>query len=177
MSRGLGDVYKRQAGSWLLTFIRGGESAHIIWVPAVAVLVTLVSVFLAIREIRSDDPFHVRGQSVTGRSLFARLSWLRDYPGDQYFIIPFSFIAKSLAVFEIHVVDGVVNAAGRVSVVLGHMIAWFDRFVVDGVVNGIVFLIHTAGNAVRGLQNGRIQSYYIVTAMGVFLLILWLVVT
>jgi NADH-quinone oxidoreductase subunit L len=56
------------------------------------------------------------------------------------------------------------------------MVSWGDRNIVDGGVKLTVFTIKSAGQGVRGLQNGKIQSYYLVTALGVVLLVLWLMI-
>ncbi|MCF2516019.1 NADH-quinone oxidoreductase subunit L [Dyadobacter sp. CY351] len=165
------------AAGWFLSFIGQHAEAHLVWVPVVASLTTLVSIFLAYREIKSENPFSINTlNAVNAPNALQKLVWLRDYSNTQYFIIPFAFITKHLKIFEKRVIDSFVDRLAKVSVVLGHLIGWFDRFFVDGGVNLLVFSIKSGGQAVRNLQNGKIQSYFIVTAMGVFLLILWLVI-
>jgi NADH-quinone oxidoreductase subunit L len=164
------------AAGWFLAFIGQHSEAHLAWVPVVASLVTFLSIFLAYREIKTDNPFQVYVPKTSGSPALQRFEWLRDYSNTEYFIIPFAYITRFLKIFEKKVIDSTVDRIAKVSVVLGHLIGWFDRFFVDGGVNLTVYSIRSAGQAVRNLQNGRIQSYYIVTAMGVFLLILWLVI-
>ncbi|MCF0049252.1 NADH-quinone oxidoreductase subunit L [Dyadobacter sp. LJ53] len=165
------------AAGWFLAFIGKHSETHIVWVPVVASLTTFASIFLAYREIKTDNPFGINAVNATNASnVLQKFVWLRDYSNTRYFIIPFAFITKYLKIFEKRIIDSFVDRLAKVSVVLGHLIGWFDRFFVDGGVNLLVFSIKSGGQAVRNLQNGKIQSYFIVTAMGVFLLILWLVV-
>jgi NADH-quinone oxidoreductase subunit L len=163
------------AAGWFLSFIDPHESAHLAWVPAVASAVTFVAICLAYREMRTENPFHVKTPE-SNTMAASKLSWLRDFFNDHYFIIPFDFITRYLKIFEKHVIDAFIDLIAKGSVVLGHLIGWFDKIFVDGGVNLTVFSIRSAGQAARSLQTGKIQSYYIVTAVGVFLLILWLVV-
>ena len=165
------------AAGWFLAFIGQHSETHLVWVPVVASLTTFVSIFLAYREIKSENPFGINTVNATNaQNVLQNFVWLRDYSNTQYFIIPFAFITKYLKIFEKRIIDSFVDRLAKVSVVLGHLIGWFDRFFVDGGVNLLVFSIKSGGQAVRNLQNGKIQSYFIVTAMGVFLLILWLVI-
>jgi NADH-quinone oxidoreductase subunit L len=163
------------AMGWFLHLVGQGEHGHLSWVPFVASAVTFVAIFLAYRQTRAVDPFGVNAAIGQSEAKQNRLAWLRDYSDEHYFIIPFAYITRYLKLFEKHVVDALVNAVARGSLVFGHLIAWFDRMFVDGLVNLTVFSVRYAGQAARGMQNGRIQSYYIVMATGVFLLILWLV--
>lgn len=163
------------AMGWFLHLIGQGEHVHLGWVPFVASGVTFVAIFLAYRQTQAADPFGANAAIAQSEAKQNRLTWLRDYSDEHYFIIPFAYITRYLKLFEKHVVDALVNAVARGSLVFGHLIAWFDKMFVDGLVNLTVFSVRYAGQAARGLQSGRIQSYYIVMATGVFLLILWLV--
>lgn len=163
------------AMGWFLYLIGQDGQGHLSWVPLVASAVTFMSIFLAYRQTGATDPFGANAALTAPEVNHNRLTWLRDYSDEHYFIIPFAYITRYLKAFEKHIVDAFVNTVARGSLVLGHLIAWFDRMFVDGLVNLTVFSVRYAGQAARGLQNGRIQSYYIVMAMGVFLLILWLV--
>lgn len=161
---------------WFLSFIGLYEPVHLTWVPFLATAVTVISIFLAYRETKTDNPFHVYSNSeVNPAPQKPAFSWLRDYSNEQYFLVPFSYLADLSKQFEKHIIDAFVSFIVKASVVLGHLISWGDRHVVDGGVKITVFSIKSAGQAVRGLQNGKIQSYFLVTVMGVFLLIIWLI--
>lgn len=164
------------AGSgWFLSFIGVREAAHLTWVPFAAGAVTFLSIFLAYKEIKTENPFKVGRTESSVDISTTRLAWLRDYSNDLYFIIPFSFIAAFLKKVEKRIIDAFVDNLAKGNVILAHLISWFDKNIVDGGVTLTVFLIRSSGQGVRSLQNGQIQSYYVVSAVGVFLLILWLV--
>ncbi|MGG7662338.1 NADH-quinone oxidoreductase subunit L [Dyadobacter sp. BHUBP1] len=163
------------AEGWFLHWIGKEHGEHLEWVPFVASAVTFVSIFLAYRETSAENPFKVNDPIQAGEPAQSPWNWLRGYSNERYFLIPFEFITKYLKAFEKNIVDAFVDLVAKGSLVFGHFIAWFDRTFVDGAVNLTVFSIRSAGQAARNMQSGRIQSYYIVAVMGVFLLILWLV--
>lgn len=164
------------AEGWFLHWIGQAHGEHLVWVPFVASAVTFISIFLAYRQTSADNPFRVHDAIISDDPAQKPWNWLRGYSTEQYFIIPFEWITRHLKAFEKNVVDAFVDLVAKGSLVFGHFIAWVDRMLVDGAVHLTVFSIRSAGQAARNMQSGRIQSYYIVTVMGVFLLILWLVV-
>ena len=162
------------AGSgWFMSFIGVIEPAHLSWVPIAATAVTLISIFLAYRESKAANPFQI----VSEKQSLAKpsFSFLRDYSNEEYFLAPFAFIAELCKKIEKHSIDAFVEFVAKGSVVLAHMLSWGDKNIVDGGVKLTVFSIRSAGQSVRNLQNGKIQSYLLVTITGVLLLILWLV--
>lgn len=67
----------------------------------------------------------------------------------------------------------------RIGGALAAATAWFDVHVVDGTVNAVAALTQGAGREVRRVQTGRVQNYALGIALGligVTLLLLWLVV-
>nr|WP_295934899.1 NADH-quinone oxidoreductase subunit L [uncultured Dyadobacter sp.] len=163
------------AEGWFLHWIGQEHGEHLPWVPFVASAVTFISIFLAYRQTSTDNPFRINDPVSVGEPAQSPFNWLRGYSHDQYFLIPFDWIAGYLKRFEKYTVDALVDVIAKGSLVFGHFIAWFDRMFVDGAVHLTVLSIRSAGQAARNMQSGKIQSYYVVTVMGVFLLILWLV--
>jgi len=162
---------------WFLALVGAEEFGHILWVPLVATAVTLVSIFLAFRETKAEDPFSIyAGNSKNSIPLLKKLAGLNEFSRDDFFIKSFAFISGGLKQFERQIVDAFVDGVAKWSVVFAHILSWGDRNIVDGGVKLTVFTLKSAGQGVRGLQNGKIQSYYLVTALGVVLLILWLIV-
>ncbi len=157
---------------WLLHYLGMTDAVHLNWVP---VLATVVSTFSLIWAYRMA----VTNQFLTATFLENTASripgWLRDYSEKQYFIIPFEYIFRFLAHVEKQFIDALVNLVGVMAVTLGHILAWIDKNLVDGAVNLVVGIVKLSGNLVRNFQNGKIQSYFLVTASGVILLILWLI--
>jgi NADH-quinone oxidoreductase subunit L len=164
------------ASGWFLSFIGEAGAAHLAWVPIVATAATIMAILLAYQQMKAVDPFKL-GASLSDIAEVrkSKLNWLREYSQEHYFIIPFAFITRILKILERNFIDAFVNIVAKWSVILAHLVGWVDRTFVDGGVNLTVFTIRSAGQAVRNTQNGKIQSYYLVTAMGIFLLILWLV--
>jgi len=161
------------ASGWFFKFIGVTESAHLAWVPFVATAVTVISIFLAYRQTTSANPFQLGSdQKLPGKSF----SWLNDFSNEAYFLAPFAYIARISSIFEKKIINAFVDFVAKASVVLAHLASWGDRNVVDGGVKLTVYSIRSAGQGVRNLQNGKIQSYFLVTVAGLFLLILWLVI-
>jgi hypothetical protein len=60
-----------------------------------------------------------------------------------------------------------------ISVIIAHLIAWFDRWIVDGIlVGGIAKASSMAGAGLSRWQSGKVQSYWILVfvTFGLFLL-------
>jgi NADH-quinone oxidoreductase subunit L len=59
-----------------------------------------------------------------------------------------------------HVIDAVVDAAGRISVAVGRVVYRdFDQKVVDGLVNGSGVGAEESGEVLRHIQTGKVQQY------------------
>lgn len=161
---------------WFLSFLGVTESSHISWVPFAATSVSALAIFLAYRELKKENPFGLKGSTSAIVEQEPISFWLRDYSNQSYFLVPFGFVATQLGRLEKIAVDGAVIFIGKLTVVLAHLVSWADSKIVDGGVSFIVFVIRSAGNYARGWQNGKIQSYYLVTATGIVLLLLWLAI-
>ncbi len=105
---------------------------------------------------------------LTGRSRPARLGYLfvanKYYLDDLYEKVIVHGIAHPIAAagywVNQHVIDGVVNAAGRAGRLVGN---WFyrniDQRVVDGAVNGSGTVANSTGTALRPVQSGKVNQY------------------
>ena len=91
-----------------------------------------------------------------------------------FFLIFFQKVANFCAGFERNIIDSLVNIVAKLTVVLAHIVSWTDRHITDGGVKLIVGTARGAGQVVRLFQNGKIQSYFLVTFVSVLLLLLWL---
>ncbi len=86
-------------------------------------------------------------------------------------------IARGVYWFNQHVIDNVLNYAGRYAEVAGRFTYnVIDQQGVDRFVNGIGTATDDAGGATRVVQNGRLQWYalLLVAAVGVFAFALWI---
>ncbi len=69
-------------------------------------------------------------------------------------------LSKFLALFDREVVDGAVNAVGRMGIRLGDAAGWTDREVVDGqFVHGAAGLAYGAGGLFSSMQGGKVRVY------------------
>ena len=97
------------------------------------------------------------------------------YFDDLYGVIvirPVLWATRVLRVFDLYVIDGLVNLIGIAVVWLTRLYRVFDLYVVDGLVNLIGWFTRAVGGVLRYVQTGRAQNYLLVIALGVILLIL-----
>lgn len=83
-------------------------------------------------------------------------------------------LAKVSALFDLIVIDGLVNGAAWLTRNLGYFIGHFDNIVIDGLVNLIANLTGFVGSVVRYLQTGRVQTYVAFAVFGLILLVYFL---
>ncbi len=165
------------SNGWVLNQLRHSGTTHSVLVPVLSVLATTAGIFWAWRRIASGDRFL---PALTEQVRPSRSRLLKNYSESghfhEFFLVPFQQIGNSFKILETNVVDGMINAVARLSVVLAHLTGWLDRFLVDGLVKGASFAAHLAGTLVRTVQNGKIQSYFIVTFVSLILLFIWMFV-
>ncbi len=82
--------------------------------------------------------------------------------------------AKISALFDLKIIDGLVNGSAWVARNLGYFIGHFDNIVIDGLVNLIANLTGFFGSMVRYLQTGRVQTYVAFAIVGLILLVYFL---
>jgi NADH-quinone oxidoreductase subunit L len=102
--------------------------------------------------------------------------WTADFERHTFFLKPFAYVSSSLGKFEKRFIDGTVNRLAKSTVVFAHLLGWVDKNVVDGGVRLTAFSVRSSGQLARRIQNGRIQSYFVASAVGIFLLIIWMAV-
>jgi NADH-quinone oxidoreductase subunit L len=73
------------------------------------------------------------------------------------------------------IIDGIVNAAGAVTIIISKVYRLIDTYVVDGIVNLIGWTTKRIGIVTRYAQGGQVQSYLLALFAGaiVLLWILW----
>ncbi len=169
-------------------FLRGMDYAplvHATWVPLLSVIVTGIFLGLVFRRARRYGGFFrpSRLERISDRNSPWQIPLRRINPyadhneatqHQTFFLVFFQRIAHFCAGFEKNIIDSLVNIVAKITVVLAHMVGWTDRHVTDGGVKLIVGTAKGAGQVVRLFQNGKIQSYFLVTFVSVLLLLLWL---
>jgi len=78
--------------------------------------------------------------------------------------------SRLLAVFDLRVIDGVVNGAGRLTARLSDLYGKVDLRGVDGLVNLVGRIVSLLGAQLRGIQTGKIQTYLLMALFAVVIL-------
>jgi NADH-quinone oxidoreductase subunit L len=86
-------------------------------------------------------------------------------------------LSQGVAGFDQHYIDYSLNTLGKMTVILAKIVGWFDRKAVDGAVNLTAWLAGVIGRMGRGLQNGKIQSYYVFSLLGLILLVVYILIS
>lgn len=170
---------------WFLGGLQYQPEVHASWVPLLSVIATGVALGLVYRQVSRIEGFFEK-------TIFEKYSdrhpvWQQSYgrfrtlaAHDEatqhrtFFLKAFQTIAVFCAQLDRELVDAVVNGVGRFTVVLAHIIGWTDRNITDGGVKVVAGTARGAGQIVRLFQNGKIQSYFLVTFVSMLLLLLWI---
>ena len=75
---------------------------------------------------------------------------------------------RGLWAVDRHVVDGVVNGAGKLTMISSWCSSLSDRTVVDGLVNLVGWIVQESSLAFRRLQTGLVQNYALLMLFGIF---------
>jgi NADH:ubiquinone oxidoreductase subunit 5 (subunit L)/multisubunit Na+/H+ antiporter MnhA subunit len=89
-----------------------------------------------------------------------------------YIVVGVIFLCKVARVIDTWIIDGIVNAAGWVTVKLSWLQGRFDLFAVDGLVNFAAWIVDGLSRLIRPLQSGYIQNAMLVVALFVLLYLL-----
>ena len=94
-------------------------------------------------------------KAVPSDILSGKASWLHTLVNRKYFIDEF---------YQMAIVSPLKG--------LGHLLALFDEYIVDGVVKAVTWCMLWLGRVVTRLQNGQVQTYSLVTVLGLVVLVL-----
>lgn len=153
-------------GSWFFRLIPTPAEGHFGWLAPASVALVAVGGWAGFRmNAPRTDTIAVRLSLEYGflDSLFLYLV-----------INPTQKLANLLSRTDRRLVDGAVNNLGVALVVLAYIARAIDRLVIDGVVNGAAWIASFLGQITRSVQNGRVQSYIMVTVVGLVLVLWWL---
>jgi NADH-quinone oxidoreductase subunit L len=81
-------------------------------------------------------------------------------------------LSDAAAWFDAHIIDGTVNAVGRITVVFSAISRWIDTYIVDGLVNFTGWITGKVGGLLRYLQTGQVQNYMMLVLIGIILMAL-----
>jgi NADH-quinone oxidoreductase subunit L len=86
-------------------------------------------------------------------------------------LAPYGWLCRAAGWIDRWVVDGVVNAAGYLTLGTSYGSVGFDTFVVDGLVNVMGRAVRAGSRALRVVQTGVVQSYATAMVLGIFVLV------
>ncbi|WP_247232632.1 NADH-quinone oxidoreductase subunit L [Telluribacter sp. SYSU D00476] len=167
---------------WFISSLNAFAEHHSLSIPILSVAVTAAGILLAYRQATSGGGFvgDTSARQSYRWNITQNSKLLADYNEEtsqhEFFLIPLLRFGQFLYRVEVRLLDALVDFIARASVVLAHIINWIDRYIADGGVHLTVYTTRSAGQLVRMLQSGKIQSYFVVTVVGVFLLLLWILV-
>ncbi len=88
------------------------------------------------------------------------------------FIQPLIRLSRVASKFDLGVIDGAVNGAAWITVILSKISAWIDHYIVDGAVNLVAMIVRLFSLALRRIQTGYIQTYLLIAFFGLAIIIL-----
>jgi NADH-quinone oxidoreductase subunit L len=138
-------------------------------------LLGVAGIALAVGRYRNRSGEAMQQEQPQGA--FARLSYNHFYLDGLYesvLVKPTLWMARMLYRFDKRVIDYTLEYASKWLVVFAKIVKWFDKWVVDGSVWLIGALMKVLGRFGRGLQNGKVQSYYAYSLFGFILIILYI---
>ena len=150
--------------------------AHLV-IGVFSALLGMAGIGLAIAKYR-----HIAKEALLQeqpQTAMARLSYNHFYLDPLYqriFVQPAQLLAKGLYRFDKRVIDYTLDYGSKWLVVAAKIVGGFDRLVVDGAVWLLSALPRLFGRVGRGLQNGKVQSYYVYSLFGFILVILYIIV-
>ncbi len=154
----------------------GAEHADVLMeiiLMATSTIVALLGIFVAYRlygvrfvKTAAEDPLRKLGPVYT--ALEHKLYFDELYNA--------TIVRGTLAIsevcrwFDATIIDGLVNAAGRITVVFSVLSRWIDVYIVDGLVNFTGWITGRVGALLRSLQTGQIQNYLMLVLIGMILM-------
>ncbi len=153
---------------WLQPLFGHGaeEAAHLS--HETALVLTLVSVAVALAGFFVAYLMYFRKTlaperiSSLGAGLFYRLSYNKYYIDEIYqaiFVNGTLLLASFWSAFDKYIVDGIVNGAASLTRFVSWLNGLFDNYIIDGMVNAVANIVFWAGNRIRRVQTGNINSY------------------
>lgn len=140
-------------------------------IMGVAIFVAVGGIALAyaayMRKAFNPDPFF---QETFGGGLLSHKFWI-DEAFELAVVKPTLTIAEGLRRLDHAVIDGVIRAFGWLGLAIGKAMAVFDRSGIDGAVDGLGNSVSEAGQGVRKIQTGNVQTYLMFMLAGIVLLV------
>ena len=155
-----------QFAHWLEPVIRGHAEEHaseaLEWgLMAASVAVAAGGFFIAYLMYYRRALAPERFASLAG-GFFYRLFDRKYYLDEIYQVIFVNgtlLLARFGAAFDQYIIDGIVDGSAALTRFVSWFDGLFDQYIIDGIVNAIADIIFWAGNRLRRVQTGNINSY------------------
>ncbi len=143
--------------------------------------VMLVSTFIALLGISIAYSFYMLNNKILPASvrakfaLFYKVVYNKYYIDEIYdfvFIKPVISLAQLANKFDFGLIDGAVNAAAQLAILISRVKAWFDLRIVDGAVNLTAKIINYFSKLLRLVQTGLVQFYILTAFLSLVIIIL-----
>ncbi len=92
--------------------------------------------------------------------------WYIDEIYGALVIRPLLALTRGLFRFDLGVIDGAVNGAAWLTIIISKIKRWIDVYLVDGAVNGLGWVTQLSGSGMRRMQTGHVQEYALAILLG-----------
>ncbi|MFA7626127.1 MAG: proton-conducting transporter membrane subunit, partial [Candidatus Kapaibacterium sp.] len=133
--------------------------------------ILLAFLFYQFKKINADKV----ADSIKPLYLFSYNKWYIDEIYQKSFIGGTILLTKIMYWVDTYIIDGIVNGVSYIIRVLGTFTGKFDLGVVDGLVNLSGGVVGFSGSILRKLQTGRVQTYLLLSVLGLIAVIWWIV--
>jgi NADH-quinone oxidoreductase subunit L len=141
-----------------------------------------LSTLIALSGIALAYCLYIKQKKILPQAIRSRFAPLYQLLSNKYyfdelydflFIKPCGRIAKTLAGFDLGVIDGAVNKTAEIVVILSKIKAWIDTTIVDGAVNLTAKTVGLFSKELRKIQTGSVQAYLLFAFFGLVLMMLF----
>ncbi|RDC63347.1 NADH-quinone oxidoreductase subunit L [Adhaeribacter pallidiroseus] len=156
------------------------HSAHL-WAPILSVTALVLGAGIAWQRFRINLITNATSYQLSALppATFTNFIYHNFYLDKLYQIIlvkPTQWLALGVVKMDALIIDYSINTFAKILVVFSKIVAWIDRGIVDGLVRGIGITARLSGNLGRWMQNGKIQSYYLYSLLGLLLLVFYILI-
>jgi NADH-quinone oxidoreductase subunit L len=178
LTEGMADRF----GRYLAPVFEAGEGTHAhvaAHSPGLEITLMFVSLGIAIfglflgwvfYERRPDTPARLAERARGLYRLLANKYYVDELYG-KIILAPYDALCRWAFLFDKWAVDGIVNAAGYVTLATSYISVGFDTYVVDGLVNTAGYIVRGFSWTFKKLQTGLVQSYATAMVFGIFVLV------
>lgn len=149
----------------------GSEASHFVLYMSLAVAVLGITLAFFMYYLKKISPDYISEKLAPLHKLLLNKYYI-DELYEFMFVKPAKAIGNFLFRFDQKVVDGAVNGSGFMTVLMSKIQNAFDKCYVDGTVNGAGRLANKSGEILKQLQTGFVQNYILISATGLFVVIM-----